>query len=62
MEEQEFVPQLCKHCGLEVEDRGYPLIQKDTNWYSQWVHADWGGRVCHPQLGGKSTLAEPVTA
>jgi hypothetical protein len=53
----------CAHCGLEVEDRGHPVARdgEGFGWYSNWVHADWGGQICHPQ-DKNSPRAQPTPA
>ncbi|MEU0317080.1 hypothetical protein [Nocardioides sp. NPDC006273] len=50
----------CAYCGLEVEDRGHPLIQEHSNWYPIWVHVPGGYSACHPQKGAASTRATPA--
>lgn len=50
---------VCKHCGKDVEDRGYPLITEASTWYSRWVHVPGGYSACYPQAGGRSPRAEP---
>ncbi|WP_327376225.1 hypothetical protein OG393_21100 [Streptomyces sp. NBC_01216] len=50
----------CAHCGLEIEDRGHPLIQEHSNWYSIWVHVPGGYSVCFPQQGASSPRATPA--
>jgi hypothetical protein len=56
-------PLVCANCGLDVEDRGHPVAREGGGfgWYSNWVHADWGGQVCHPQQGAASCTAAPIT-
>lgn len=50
----------CAYCGLEVEDRGHPVIQEHSNWYPIWVHTPGGYTACDPQKGASSTRATPA--
>jgi hypothetical protein len=50
----------CTTCGREIEDRGHPLIQRDSNWYAKWVHVPGGYMACFPQQGGNSPRAVPA--
>lgn len=50
----------CWNCGRELEDRGYPTAGKfQFMWVPVWVHS-WGGKVCYPQLGAVSPMADPA--
>ena len=62
MEHEGYAPQLCKHCGREVEDRGHPAVSDAGWWYPIWVHVPGGYTACDPQAGGSSTRAEPGAA
>jgi hypothetical protein len=50
----------CAHCGLEIEDRGHPVVQEHSTWYSIWVHVPGGYSVCFPQKGADSPRAIPA--